>query len=191
MINNLLSLSIFCLLAFSQESRQECSKEDITYMGWKMHFPSTVGDAVKKHNSDYNPPGFYYKKLNKKNGEVILTYDYNLSDFNNEYQPRETLFPRVLNSYIFRFPEKPGLEDSLRIALQEEYGKKFIRKSGVDSTKSSMVEDYDFLFLKIDSCFTIGLTSSPAFHKRDRRIVVRFFYNLTEKECISKMGNYL
>jgi hypothetical protein len=70
-------------------------------------FPSTAVEAVKRHKLAYKPPGYYYQ-IDKNNMEVILDYHNEPLDFDNEYQPKEVLFPRKLHSYIFRFPEKPG-----------------------------------------------------------------------------------
>lgn len=144
-------------------------------MDKEIRFPATVEEAVIHYNLDYKPPGFYFKILNQQHAELILTYHYNRSDFNNEYQPKETLYPRELNSYLFRFPEKKGLQDSLKTALEKEYGKKFLRKNGIDPSKTAMVQQYDFLFLDVNPCLSIGLTSSPAYHKHDRKVNVRFF----------------
>ncbi|GLU54371.1 hypothetical protein [Dyadobacter frigoris] len=191
MINYLISFSIFYFSLFGNQPDEGCVSETISYMDWKMIFPSTVGDAVKAHQLDYKPPGFYYKNLSKNNGEVILTYKYKLSDFNNEYQPKETLFPRELDSYIFRFPEKPGLQDSLKIALEKTYGKKFQLTKAASSPKAVKVQKYDFLFLSVNSCTTIGITSSPEMQKSDRKIVVRFLYNHSPEEQISAMRGYL
>ena len=122
---------------------------------------------------------------------MILEYKYKLSDFRNEYQPKETLFPRELSSYIFSFKEKPGLQDSLKTELEKIYGKKFILTKASSSPKAVMVQNYDFLFLEVNPCITIGLTSSPVNHKSDRRIVVRFFYNQSEDDRVRAMRGYL
>ena len=163
-----LAAFLFCLLG--SEAKEDCSSYTINYMDWKMIFPSTVGEAVIMHQLDYRPPGHYYKQLHKSNGELILTYDYNKGDFYDEYQPKETLFPRQLNSYMFSFPEKAGLQDSLRVALEKSYGKEFRLTKATSSPKGVMKMNYDLFFLEVDSCMTIGLASSPEIKRMIERL---------------------
>jgi hypothetical protein len=160
-------------------------------MDWKMIFPSTVGEAVIMHQLDYRPPGYYYKKIAKNKGELILTYDYNKGDFHDEYQPKETLFPRQLDSYMFRFPEKAGLQDSLRVALEKSYGKEFRLTKATSPPKAVMKMNYDLFFLEVDSCMTIGLASSPEIKKNDRSVIVRFLYKHSPEKRISAMRGFL
>ncbi len=191
MISYLINLTVFIFCSFGTEPKKSCSPYAISYMDWKMTFPSTVGEAVKLHQMDYRPPGFYHKKIQTGKGEVILNYKYKTGDFHDEYQPRETLFPREVDSYIFRFPEKAGLQDSLKIALEKVYQKKFKLTTATNSAIAAMPMKYDMFFLEVDSCMTIGLASSPIVKKKDRRIVVRFLYNHSPEDRISEMRNYL
>ncbi len=180
---------LFCLLG--SDSKDTCSSYTIEYMDLKMVFPSTVGEAVKMHQLDYRPPGHYFKKMAGNKGEVILTYKYQKGDFHNEYQPKETLFGRELNSYMFRFYERTGLQDSLKTALEKKYEKKFQLTKVTSSPRTIMSRNYDLFFLEVDSCMTIGLASSPNLKKADRIVVVRFLYNQTPEERVSAMMGYL
>jgi hypothetical protein len=160
-------------------------------MNWKMIFPSTVGEAVKLHQLDYNPPGYYYKPITYGQGEVIVTYKYKKGDFYNEHQAKETLFSRELDSYLFSFLERKGLQDSLMKDLEITYGKKFQFVKAASSPKAMMQMSYNMFFLAVDSCVTIGLTSTPDVDRTDRKIAVRFLYNHTPEERISAMRGYL
>ena len=191
MRNFIISFALLLQFFCNNKSVKECQVETVDYMELNLSFPATVGDAVKIHALQYKPPGYYYKNLKQHNGEVFLTYKYNLSDFRNENQPRETLFPRELESYIFRFPEKEGLEDSLRIELEVAFGKKFINVHETGSPNTVMQQNYNIHFLKINPCLTIGVTSSPVSHKSDRKVVVCFLYNLSESDQLGTMRGYL
>ena len=112
-------------------------------------------------------------------------------DFHNEYQPKETLFGRELNSYMFRFYEKTGLQDSLKMVLEKKYEKKFQLTKAISPAEAIFIRNYDLFFLEVDSCMTIGLASSPNLKKADRIVVVRFLYNQTPEERVSAMTGYL
>ena len=192
MISSYIQFAVFlCCHSFGDYSRENCPPYAINYMDWKMTFPSTVGEAVKVHQLDYKPPGFYYKTISVNRGEVFLNYKYKRGDFHNEYQPREILFPREVDSYIFRFPEKDKLQDSLKIAIEKVYKKKFKLTMATNSSIAAMPMNYDLFFMEVDSCMTIGLASSPTVKKKDRHIVVRFLYNHSPEDRISEMMNYL
>lgn len=190
MINYPISVAILCFFVFTETINHSCTIEKTDFLGWEINFPSTVGDAVKMHKLDYKPPGFYYKNFNKNKSELIIDYIYIKSDFNNEYQPKETLFPRELNSYIFRFSERHGLRDSLKTILEKKYEKRFISKSGINPANSVNKQEWDFSFLEINSCMTVGITSSPASYSK-RYVLVRFFYNVPERQRILEMRNFL
>lgn len=108
-------------------------------------------------------------------------------DIDNEYQPKESLFKRSVNSYIFRFPSNKFLYDSLRKDLETKFNKKFVlttgRKDASTLPENQMQFSYDLL--NANDNLTIGI------HKNDDRVVVRFFYDTPLGKIGVKMGSYL
>jgi hypothetical protein len=66
---------------------------------------------------------------------------------------------------MFRYPEKAGLQDSLKVALEKSYGKEFRLTKSTSSPNAYMKMSYNLFFLEVDSCMTVGLASSPEMKK--------------------------
>jgi hypothetical protein len=164
----------------------------ITFGGEKWDFPSTVEEAVSAHGLLYKPPGYYFR-ANPTGMKVIVMYHDLPGDFNNESQPKEKLFNRDLHSYIFRFDEKAGLFDSLKLDLEDTYKKKFVLTTSFRDkslfTKRTIPSEH--LFLTVNDNLTIGIEQSPPDRIHDRFVAVRLMYNLSLAEMGRQMGNYL
>ena len=163
----------------------KCETTSFDFIGQKWEFPSTVSEAVKKHHLNYRPPGYYYK-IYSSNEEVILGYHYEPLDFDDEYQPKEVLFPRRLHSYIFRFPDKVGTYDSLVTDLEKKYKRKFVTTKGVKDAEYAIVKNFEYNFLTISPCLIVGIKRSLP-EKREKIITVRFMHDLP----LGKMGVYM
>ncbi|TDE17196.1 hypothetical protein [Dyadobacter psychrotolerans] len=50
---------------------------------------------------------------------------------------------------------------------------------------------FQYNFLKVNDLLTIGITASPKERKQDRKVAVRFMYNLSIGRMGVAMGNYL
>ncbi|UTM21741.1 hypothetical protein [Dyadobacter chenhuakuii] len=159
---------------------------DIKIGGTKWALPSTVGDAVKRHALNYKPPGYYYKNYPNKM-EVILSVNDQPGDYFKENQPKEALFDRTLNGYIFRFPQNQINYDSLKVDIETTYKKKFKltkgRKEATTLREDQMQFEYDFLM--VDDKLTIGIHKSPTL------VVVRYMYGMSIGKMGVKMGSYL
>lgn len=191
MKNIFLAITILFAVAFKSDN-PACEKAEFTFDNSKWHFPSTVKEVVLEHRLKYKPPGFYYD-LRQDSMEVIVDYHFETGDFDNEYQPKEILFPRVLHSYIFRFPEHPGVYDSLITSIEQTYNKKFILTKGLKVGRTLLESEklFEYYFLTVSPCLTIGIASSPVKTKKDRKVVVRFIYDLPLGRMGVIMGNYL
>ncbi|WP_234645913.1 hypothetical protein [Dyadobacter sp. CY356] len=183
-------VALFAVLFKAQQ--ETCESVSFTFSNTTWSLPSSVKEAVEKHRLKYKPPGFYYD-LQQDSMEVIVDYHFETGDFDNEYQPKEILFPRVLHSYIFRFPEHPGVYDSLITTIEQTFNKKFILTKGlkVGRTLLESEKPFEYYFLTVSPCLTIGIASSPARKKKDRKVVVRFMYDLPLGRMGVIMGNYL
>jgi len=166
----------------------KCEITSFDFIGQKWEFPSTVSDAVKTHHLNYKPPGYYYK-IDSKGMEVLLDYHFEGGDFYNENQPKETLYPRNLHSYVFRFNEKSGLYDSLKNNLEQTYKSKFILTKGLKDSEYATEKEFEYNFLTVSPCLTIGIKRSSS-EKSEKIITVRFMYDLPLGKMGIHMGNY-
>lgn len=158
----------------------------IDFAGQKWTFPSTIGQALKEHKLDFRPPAYYYK--NYPSGmEVIVNVNVENGDYNNESQPKEALFDRSVNSYIFRFPSSQKTYDSLRSHLENEYKSKFVLTRGRKDAKTLPESKMEFAYdlLKANEKLVIGI------HKSETLVVVRYFYDVPLGKIGVKMGSYL
>ena len=156
----------------------------------KWVFPATVEEALNVHNLSYKPPGYYYK-VNGRGVEVVLDYHYNTGDFNDEYQPKKTLYSRELHSYVFRFDERAGVYDSLKNEIEKSYKKKFVLTRGIKDSKFATEKNFEYNFLTINEGLTIGIAVSPQWQNKERKVVVRYMYDLPLGEMGIAMGNNL
>ena len=152
-------------------------------------FPSTVEDAVIKHGLDYRPPGYYFKIFQPDSMEVMLYYNCKNSDFYTENQPKESLYERKLNSYIFGFYEKKGMYDSLKTILENTYNKKFMRTKRIQNPKYPNTPKLEFDLMKINSCLSVAMKTNKDYDGKNK-IVVRFMNGMTRDEMIQNMGNF-
>jgi len=165
-----------------------CEPVSFKFGGKHWSFPSSVEDAVKKHSMSYKAPGYYYK-VDSTQMESILGYHFKPGDFSNEYQPKEVLFSRVLHSYVFQFPDGPNVYDSLQSDLEMTYKKKFIVTKGIKDSEFAKEKEFEFNFLTVNPCLTIGIKRSKP-EQRKKTITVRFMYNLPLGKMGIQMENY-
>ena len=178
-----------CMSSFSQQAN--CDNSSFDLAGRKWFFPSTVKEAFETHKLSYKPPGYYYK-TDSLGMELILSYHFIPLDFDDEYQPKEVLFPRKLHSYIFRFPDKPGLYDSLKTSLENTYRTRFILTKGLKDKDPTLNEEdrpFEFNFLTVNPCLTIGIKRSLPM-KKEKIVTVRFMFDLPLAEMGLVMGSY-
>lgn len=161
----------------------------INFANKQWFFPSTVEDAVIKHGLDYRPPGYYFKIFQPNSMEVILYYDYKNSDFYNENQPKESLYERQLNSYIFGFYAKKGMYDSLKTMLENTYDTKFVWTKRVQNPQYPNIPKLEFDLMKINSCLSVGMKTNKDYDGKNK-IVVRFMNGMTRDEMIQNMGSF-
>ena len=171
-------------------TRTACKPWSFEFSGKKLLFPSTVQQAVEQNKMDYKPPGYYYS-VDSVGTETILDYHSGFFDFEFDNQAKETLYGRSLHSYVFRFKESPGLYDSLKLALETTFKKKFKLVKG---TKEIMLlenpkNSFEYNFLTVNPCLTIGIKKSLPGHA-NQAVTVRFMYDLSEGKMGVKMGNY-
>lgn len=141
----------------------DCESVSFEFNNSIWSFPSTVGQADEAHKLKYLPPGYYYLG-DSATCETILAYHAEGGDFANEYQPRKTLYPRLLHSYIFRFKEGRQTYDSLMTAIEKSYGRKFVLTRGIKDNPLVRPDNktFEYNFLTINECLTIGIKrSSP------------------------------
>jgi len=179
---------IILKMIFGFQVQPPCEAVTITFGGKKWSFPSSVEEAVRKHNLSYKAPGYYYK-VDTTQMKLILGYHFNPGDFSNEYQAKEVLFSRELHSYIFQFPDRPNLYDSLQSDLENTYEKKFILTKGIKDSEYAAEKEFEFKFLTVNSCLTIGIKRSRP-EKKEKTITVRFMYNLPLGKMGIQMENY-
>lgn len=168
----------------------ECDEKIIiVFADNKWKFPSTVGEAVESHGLDYRPPGYYFKVLEPNKVDVILFYNYSSGDMANEYQPKQTLYPKELNSYIFRFFEKEGLYDSLRTSLEKQYGGEFIREQRPEDSLYPNTPKFECDLMKISPCLSVAMKRNKDYEGRNK-VVVRFMYRLSLKDMVLQMSSF-
>jgi hypothetical protein len=188
-------LIIFCAILLGVgmwTQRQACEPASFKFGDKEWFFPATIKEVVGKHKLDYKPPGYYYK-IDNKGMEVILDYHFESGDFDNESQPKEVLYPRKVHSYVFRFDERPGLYDSLQHSLEQAYNKKFILTKGLMEGEAFREKKmpFEYNFLEVSPCLTIGIEKSPIRKTRERRVAIWFMYNLSKGEMGATVGNHL
>ncbi|MCE6990831.1 hypothetical protein [Dyadobacter sp. CY323] len=168
----------------------ECDPVSFEFLNSTWQFPSTVEKAVEKHNLDYHPPGFYYK-INDLQTRLVLGLNFEGGDYYNERQPKQTLYSRTLNSYIFQFKEGPRTYDSLRFVIEKQFDKPFILVKGMKEgeTLRENEKPFEYHFLTITPCLTVGIKRSKS-EKREDLVTVRFMYNLSMGRMGVVMGNY-
>ena len=144
-------------------------------------FPSTAGEAVKKHDLDFLPPGYYYKE-DATGVKVVLHYHSRLGDFDDDRQAKEVLYGRSLHSYEFTFPYKPSLYDSLKNDLEITFHKKFLLIKGFKygSAKDDK-RPYAYQFLTISPDLVVGIKQDHE-NVSSRIITVKFMYDLSLSE---------
>ena len=144
-------------------------------------FPSTVGEAVKKHDVDFRPPGYYYKEDSTRT-KVVLHYHSRFGDFDDDRQAKEALYGRNLHSYEFTFPYKPGLYDCLKNDLQVAFHKKFLLTKGFKygSAKDDK-RPFAYQFLTISPDLVVGIKQDHE-NVSPRIITVKFMYDLSLSE---------
>jgi len=192
-MKNLIIFSIIITGASIWFKKPVCEPYSFYFANKEWLFPSTVEEAVKKHSLNYKPPGYYYR-VYPPGEEVILSYHSQANDFDNEYQPKETLYYRELDSYVFRYNEEPGLYDSLKVSLEHTYKNKFVLTQGMKDFgifDFPLEKNFEYNFLTVNPCLTIGIIASPATKKTNRKVIVRFMYNLSVGQMGTALGNYL
>jgi hypothetical protein len=185
----LILLSILPVSGKSQTLGCDPVKFEFNRIEWS--FPSNAKTAFNKHKLSYKPPGYYYSE-DSNQVVAILDYHYQPLDFDNEYQPKEVLFPRHLHSYIFQIPERETTYDSLQTALEQLFNKKFVLTKGLKEYSSTLREEerpFEFNFLTVDSCFTVGIKRSLS-SDRKKIVTVRFMYGLSLGYMGIVMGGY-
>lgn len=160
----------------------------INFAGQQWAFPSTVREAVEKHGLLYKPPGYYYK-IYASGMEVILSYHYRPLDFSDENQPKETLFPRSLYAYSFRFKGSSKVYDSLYVNLENTYNKKFVLTKGIKDSEYAVVKEFEWNFLTIRPDLTVGI-KSVGDDQLNKVVTVKFMYDLPLGKMGIQMGNY-
>jgi len=185
-----LFLTIPLGLLFWYFTRTACKPLLLEFAGKKLIFPSTVQQSVEQNKMGYKPPGYYYS-IDSMGTETILDYHSEFFDFESDNQPEETLYGRKLHSYVFRFKDRPGLYDSLKLSLETTFQKKFKLVNGVKKVMllQNPKNSFEYNFLTVNSCLTIGIKKSLT-GRRNQSVTVRFMYNLSEGKMGIVMGNY-
>lgn len=173
----------------------------ISFNGEKWLFPITVGDAAKRYNLSYKPPGYYYTE--DRNGNTVnLEYTNQTGDFDNEHQAKEALYGREVHSYVHTFRFQPERIDSFRHALENQFSKKMVMYSDTQrfglsrlttSIQNSLPESgiVTYGLMQVDSLVVIGLRKRPTLMKSDiKRIEVLIFYNRLEDQIEKRMISY-
>ena len=132
-----------------------------SFAGTEWDFPSTIGEAVKKHDLLFKPPGYYYRVfpdewhfpstiseavkkhdfLFKPPGyyyrafpsgmKLELWYHSKWWELYNDNQTKETLYDKRIHTYRFVFPDNDTTYDSLRRSLEHQFKSKFVLKEGI------------------------------------------------------------
>ncbi len=161
-----------------------------SFAGEEWFFPSTIENAVNKHDLLFKPPGYYYK-IFPDGMEVELRYHSRWWELDNDRQSREALYGKSIHTYCFRFPDSDAVYDSLRRSLEQQFSSKFVLKKG-NRTGENIRADfrpYAIEFLTINSSFVIGLSRYLSTSERGKKLIgVSFLYNLSEKEQILIAG---
>ncbi|NIJ51661.1 hypothetical protein [Dyadobacter arcticus] len=187
----IITLALLMVNAISTYAQKRpCKLVEFSFAKKDWAFRSNVEGRFKKHELQYKPPGYYYK-IDENNVEVILGYHSEDWDFDDEYQPKEVLFPRILHSYIFQIPEKNETYDSLKNVLEKSFKKKFIFTKGLKEGDTLLESErpFEFNFLEINSCLTVGIKRSHA-ENRGEVVTVRFMYGLSLGYMGTIMGSY-
>ncbi len=189
------------LLLFSN-SFTDVKYVTVNFAGGDWVFPLTVGEAVKRYGLSYKPPGYYYTE-GKYADMSTVEYDYETDDFVNENQPERTLYSRTIHAYVHAYNWKPTLFDSLKNALQEQFGKKMLvtseeqefifngEKASLNS--SSPVNDRNVYYglIKIDSGIVIGLRHKPTLAKNSiKQVEVLLMYNRSDNDIRKRMMSF-
>jgi hypothetical protein len=180
-------LLAICVIFFllSCDERRGCEPVTFHFANKRWAFPSTVEEAVKKHNLAYHPPGYYYQ-TDTNSYEVLLSYHSKWLDFSNDIQPKETLYPRDVHTYVFQFKAGPNTYDSLRNDLESRYSKGLKPKSYVLEEHE---RPFQFNLLEINECLTVGIKNSKS-QRFGKIVTVQFIYGLSLGDIGVQMGSY-
>jgi len=183
-------LNLLIALGFLSISFQGANPNPVSihFARQQWDFPSTVQEAFEKHGLLYKPPGYYYK-IYPSGMEVMLSYHYKPLDFSNESQPKETLFPRSLYAYSFRFKGSHGVYDSLRQNLEQTYNKRFVLTKGIKDSKYAAVKEFQWDLLTISPDLTVGIKLVGR-DSLNSAVAVQYMYDLPLGKMGIQMGNY-
>lgn len=73
----------------------------IEFDGETITFPTTVEEAVRRHQLSFSAPGYYYRQDDSK--EMVINIPYQASDYRDEHQAKEVLYDRNVVSYVFKY----------------------------------------------------------------------------------------
>lgn len=176
------AFAFLLLMVTCQATPKSCS---FTYKTLLLCYPLTVGEAVKQYKLSYKPPGFYYRDLSDST-QFVLDYAYSSGDFDNEYQPENTLYERVVNTYEFSFPDSTGRFDSKRLEIESLIGSKMeVSEQQIGVAKilpASSIDRYpDKGFFKLAEGQTkdnirVFLREIPRAANRQKKMLQLFFF---------------
>ncbi|UHG92546.1 hypothetical protein [Spirosoma oryzicola] len=101
--------------------REPRNVAQINFSGQNWSFPRTVQEAVSEHQLAYKSPGFYYKFNQSPDYQIRLLPIYQANDLLNEHQPKQHLYNRPIQAYLFKLRDTGLTFDSLLAALRTEY----------------------------------------------------------------------
>lgn len=106
------------------------------YEGREWTFPVTIGEATRQQKLQFQAPGHYYTRL-PSGVTVRLEFIYETGDYDSEQQPETALYDRRVTNYLFTYPNRNGLIDSLKQVLARQIKRPMI---AVADTQRLVVE---------------------------------------------------
>jgi hypothetical protein len=188
-----------CLLAVTCKSASD-KPITVSFNGGEWLFPLTVGEAEKRYNLSFKPPGYFYTQM--KNGSTVhLEYNHRTGFFFDENLTMQDWYERPVASYVHTFQNHSGLLDSLRQALEKQFQKKMVirvdtqrfgLKNMSASLKSSLPNEgiVPYHLMNVDSSLIIGLRQKPSMSKDNQAVEVLLFYNYVEKQIRLRMISF-
>ena len=182
---------LMLIIAISCNQAPDCKKQIMEFGGEEWVFPSTMREVTEKHDLEFNSPAYYHKMLSDSI-QVIVHFESEGGDFDNDLQQKEDLYSRDANVYIFQVKKSKDTYDSLKHSIESFYGKRFymVEDTLMDhSSYPAKKRAFKHNLLKVDSCLTVGIKNSHS-NELGQIVTVHYMYGFTMSNIGIEAGNY-
>lgn len=168
----------------STTSNENCYGSKMTYLGIEMTYPITVSEAKIKYDLEYKPNYLFCKTIASL---PVLSkyaqYNFNLifptnRIFIKDNIPEKEFSKEQVKGYTFTFRGSTDT-DSLIIALEKQFGGKFIKKENRATKALKMNRGLFYYEMKLSDCLHVAVSD---YGPQKALVWVSFYFDILEKE---------